>query len=165
MSTGVGVPTSIFEWTMKITGAHHTSYTVSDLERSLNFYSGLLGFQILWQREIKSQYFRDIVGHTDCYVKAAHLGISGSDHVLELIEYIEPYGASADVRTQNTGSSHIAFLVDDLPSVYEEMNKQGVKFRSPPVEITEGRNRGGWGIYFEDPDGITMEFFQPPGGK
>ena len=29
-----------------ITGIHHTSYTVSDMERSLNFYCEGLGFSI-----------------------------------------------------------------------------------------------------------------------
>jgi catechol 2,3-dioxygenase-like lactoylglutathione lyase family enzyme len=35
---------------MKIIGADHTSYTVSNLERSLEFYVDLLGFDVLWQR-------------------------------------------------------------------------------------------------------------------
>ena len=36
---------------MRIVGAHHTGYTVSDLERSLRFYVGLLGCELLWRRE------------------------------------------------------------------------------------------------------------------
>ena len=31
---------------MKLTGIDHTSYTVSSLERSLEFYVGLLGFEV-----------------------------------------------------------------------------------------------------------------------
>jgi hypothetical protein len=37
-------------------------------------------------------------------------------------------------------------------------------FVSPPVEVDTGINRGGFGLYLKDPDGITVELFQPPGG-
>lgn len=147
---------------MKITGAHHTSYTVSNLERSLDFYVGLLGCEVIWQRENRDQYFRDIVGHPDGVAKMAMLRVPGSTHAIELIEYVVPRGVSADVRTKNVGSSHMAFFVKDLHRAYEELSAAGVKFRSPPVEITAGANRGARAVYMTDPDGITMELFQPP---
>ena len=60
---------------MKVRGAHHTSYTVSNLERSLVLYRDLLGCEEIWRREIADQYFRDIVAFPDCVVKAALLRI------------------------------------------------------------------------------------------
>lgn len=147
---------------MRILGADHTSYTISNLEGSLEFYVEVMGCEILWQREITNQYFRDIVGFPDCVVKAAHLRIPGSDHHIELFEYVQPEGSKADVRTNNIGSSHISFIVEDLFTAYEELKAKGVQFRSPPVEITAGANKGGWGVYLLDPDGITLELFQTP---
>lgn len=147
---------------MRIIGADHTSYTISNLERSLAFYVEVLGCEILWQREITNQYFRDIVGFPDCIVKAAHLRIPGSEHHIELFEYVQPEGSQADVRTNNVGSSHISFLVEDLPMAFEMLRAQGIQFRSSPVEITAGANKGGWGVYLLDPDGITIELFQRP---
>ena len=149
---------------MKVTGVHHTSYTVSNLERSLEFYAGLLGCEELWRREITDQYFRDIVGFSDCEVKAAHLSIPGSGHVIELFEYVTPRGRPADIRTNNPGSSHLSFFVEDLPAAYEDLKARGVQFRSPPVEIDAGVNKGGYALYMLDPDGITVELFQPPKG-
>ena len=35
-------------------------------------------------------------------------------------------------------------------------------FVSPPVEVDTGINRGGLALYLRDPDGITVELFQPP---
>ena len=147
---------------MKITGAHHTSFTVSDIERSLEFYAGLLGCQVLWRRDIEEQYFRDIVGFPECRVKAAHLRLPGTAHILELFEYITPRGAPADVRTNNPGSAHIALLVDDLPALYTALASKGVRFRSAPIMVDAGANRGGRSVYALDPDGITIELFQPP---
>jgi catechol 2,3-dioxygenase-like lactoylglutathione lyase family enzyme len=150
---------------MKITGVDHTSYTVTSLEHSLAFYAGLLGFEVLWQRDISNRYFRDVVGFADCVVKAAHLRIPGSTHKLELFEYVAPTGTPADIRTHNPGSSHLALLVDDLQAFYDELTARGVRFRSPPVAIDAGAGKGGSALYMLDPDGITVELFQPAPAK
>jgi len=147
---------------MRIIGADHTSYTVSDLDRSLAFYTGWLGLEILWQRVIENPYFCEIIGFPSCSVRGAHLRIPGSEHHIELFEYTEPGGSKADVRTMNVGSSHVSLVVEDLESAYEELKSLGAEFRSPPVEITAGANQGGWGVYLLDPDGITVELFQRP---
>jgi catechol 2,3-dioxygenase-like lactoylglutathione lyase family enzyme len=147
---------------MRITGVHHTSFTVSDLERSIEFYQGVLGCEVLWQREITEKYFRDIVGFPECRVRAVHLRIPGSAHVLELFEYVTPRGTPADVRTNNPGSAHISLLVNDLEAMYDQLVSKGVRFRSAPVPIDFGANKGGRGVYLVDPDGITVELFQPP---
>jgi lactoylglutathione lyase len=149
---------------MRVTGAHHTSYAVSDLERSLEFYARLLGCEVLWQREISNRYFCDIVGFPDCEVRAAHLAIPGSEHVIELFEYVSPDGQPINLRPNNPGSSHIAFIVEDLNAAYKELKARGANFRSPPVAIDAGVNKGGYAVYMLDPDGITMELFQPPKG-
>jgi catechol 2,3-dioxygenase-like lactoylglutathione lyase family enzyme len=147
---------------MQITGADHTSYTISDLDRSLAFYTDVLGLEILWQRVIENPYFCEIIGFPACSVRGAHLRIPGSEHHIELFEYVQPSGSQADVRTMNVGSSHVSLVVDDLLAAYEELKGMGVEFRSPPVEITAGANAGGWGVYLLDPDGITVELFQRP---
>ena len=147
---------------MKVAGAAHTSYTVSDLERSKRFYCGLLGCEVLWEREVVESYFRAIVGFPDCVVKAAQLRIPGSDHVLELFEYAHPRGGPAVPPVNRPGSSHIAFLVDDIHAACEELGERGVVVRSDPVEVDYGANEGAWGVYIEDPDGIPMELFQLP---
>jgi catechol 2,3-dioxygenase-like lactoylglutathione lyase family enzyme len=148
---------------MKIIGAEHTSFTVSNLERSLAFYHDLLGFEILHMRpKITNQYFRDIVGFPDGLIKDAFLAIPGTDHRLELFEYVNPRGTPLDVRNNNPGSAHIALLVDDLVPLYEALKAKGVQFRSPPIYLDEGPNIGGWGVYMLDPDGITIELFQAP---
>ena len=146
---------------MKVSGAHHTSYTVSDIERSKAFYCDLLGCELLWEREIVEQYFRDIVAFPDSVVKAAELRIPGTDHMLELFEYVHPRGQNQDLNTNNPGNSHLAFIVDDLQAFYQELKAKGVKFKSEPIEVDYGDNAGAWGVYVVDPDGISMELFQP----
>ena len=146
---------------MNVLGFAHTSYTVSDLDRALGFWSDLLGCPILFKRDVRQRYFAEIVGLPNCVVRSAYLRIPGSEHLIELFEYTFPRGAPADVRNNNPGSSHVALVVDDLAEFYDKLTGAGVQFRSPPVEIDEGPNRGAWAAYALDPDGITVELFQP----
>ncbi|MDX6437500.1 MAG: hypothetical protein QOF45_83, partial [Gaiellaceae bacterium] len=47
-------------WT--ITGPRHAGITVSDLDRSLEFYCGLLGLELLWRRLYEEPAITRIVG-------------------------------------------------------------------------------------------------------
>ena len=54
-------------------------------------------------------------------------------------------------------------IVDDIHKEFERLKALGVKFKADaPVAIEEGVNKGGYTIYFTDPDGITLELLQPP---
>lgn len=148
---------------MAVIGTHHTSYTVSDLSRTLAFYRDLLGFEVVRERpSITATYFRQIVGFPDGVVRDALLRIPGSTHYLELFEYMQPRGVRQDLTPNNPGSSHIAYFVDDLRGMYERLKQAGAEFVSEPIYLDEGPNTGGWAVYMKDPDGIILELFQPP---
>ncbi len=115
------------------------------------------------QQEKQGGYLAAIVGYPDAHVRMAHLRVPGADHVIELFQYVAPAGTRADVEPRNVGASHLCFLVDDLPTFYERLREGGVtSFVSPPVEVDTGVNTGGRALYLRDPDGITVELFEPP---
>jgi catechol 2,3-dioxygenase-like lactoylglutathione lyase family enzyme len=146
---------------MAITGTHHTSFTVANLERSIAFFRDVLGLGLISQREVRDDYFGRIVGLTGAVVKAALFRLPG-DHHLELFEYLQPQGNGVYPRPCDPGSCHLSFLVDDLPASYAQLQGKGIAFVSPPVLITAGPNRGAYGLYLRDPNGILIELFQLP---
>jgi catechol 2,3-dioxygenase-like lactoylglutathione lyase family enzyme len=142
-------------------------FTVRDLERSVAFYRDVLGMELVHTQRQANPYTRTLVGYTVADLKVAMLRLPGTDprpsgHVLELVEYVFPRRHPIDVSTPNPGSPHPAFAVDDIQDAYTRLGARGVEFRSPPVRIEEGRNKGGFAVYLRDPDGITLEFLQPP---
>jgi catechol 2,3-dioxygenase-like lactoylglutathione lyase family enzyme len=145
-----------------VVGAHHTSFTVADLDRSLAFFRDQLGLGVVFTREVTHDYFGRIVGLPGCRVRAALLRIPGSAHHVELFEYLTPPGQALAPRPCDPGSAHLALLVDDLPGLYERLRDQGVAFVSEPVRIDAGPNAGGYGAYLRDPNGVLIELFQPP---
>jgi len=148
-----------------IIGHFHTAFTVSDIERSIRFYTELLGFEVVHSQRQSNEYTRKFVGYPDADLYAAMLAIPGVDHgrskhLLELNQYVSPVGQKLDVQTCNTGAAHLAFIVDDIHTMYTFLSTNGVRFMSEPVAITAGRNEGGFTCYFRDPDGITLEIVQ-----
>ncbi len=71
----------------KIVGARHAGITVSDLDRSLEFYCGLLHMELLWRRMYREPEIREIVGITDATAfDIAMIQVPGSELTIELID-------------------------------------------------------------------------------
>jgi catechol 2,3-dioxygenase-like lactoylglutathione lyase family enzyme len=147
-----------------ITGIHHTSFTVSNLERSLAFYRDLLGMAVeSYRGEATAPYLGRVTGFPGARLRVALLRpAAGCAELLELIEYVEPAGTPADVRTCNPGSAHVCLVADDVVALYRTLAAAGVRFRSEPVDLPSGPNAGGRAVYCLDPDGITIELLQLP---
>lgn len=145
----------------------HFSFTVADLERSIDFYTQVIGMELVHRQEQANEYTSRLVAYENAHLKVAQLAIPAmnqarSGHLLELVEYVNPRCDPTDTATCRPGSAHLAFQVEDIHTVYERMVSLGVRFKSPPNAITAGRNRGGFTCYFLDPDDITLEIIQAP---
>jgi catechol 2,3-dioxygenase-like lactoylglutathione lyase family enzyme len=148
-------------------GIWHFSFTVANLERSIEFYRDLLGFDLIHTQVQANEYTRRLVGYPDAHLKVAQFAVPGqprgiSTHDLELVEYVAPLGARGDINICNPGAAHLAMTVDDIHQRYERLMAAGVTFVSPPNPITAGVNTGGHTCYFRDPDEIVLEMVQPP---
>lgn len=148
-------------------GVWHFSFTVSDLDRSVDFYSRVLGLELVHRQEQSNAYTAALVGFQDASLRIAQLRVPGrprgsSSHDLELVEYVEPRGTPHGGGRNRPGASHLAFTVEDAVAEYDRLRGEGVRFVSAPQAITAGVNKGGYTCYFQDPDEITLELVQPP---
>lgn len=141
---------------------HHVGLTVSDIEQSIRFYTDLLGLELVRRRIADAPYIAEQTGYPGARLAAASLAASGkAGPSLEVVEYLEHAGSPADQATNRPGNSHLCFQVDDIRAMYDRLTAAGVRFKTPPVTITSGPNEGGFVAYFYDPDGHTLELFQP----
>ena len=140
----------------------HTGITVRDLDRSLGFYRDVLGMEIVFQQEKQGGYLADIVGYPGAHARMAHLAFPGDSHRIELFEYLEPTPVGDAAEPRHVGITHVCLVVPDITEMYARLQGAGVDFYSEPVAVDTGANAGGFGLYLRDPDGITLELFQPP---
>ena len=116
----------------------------------------------------QNEYTSRLVGYADAHLKVAQLRVPGetiplSRHHIELVEYVHPRGEEIPLDTNRTGVGHWAFMVDDIHVEFQRLRNMGVQFKAEnPIAIEAGVNKGGYTIYFLDPDGITLELIQPP---
>jgi catechol 2,3-dioxygenase-like lactoylglutathione lyase family enzyme len=153
-----------------IAGVLHFSFTVSDIERSIAWYTDVLGLELVHRQRQDNPYTRTLVGFPDAVLEVAQFRIDGvspglSTHMLELIQYVEGGTDVGRPKVNGVGGAHLAVLVDDAHAEYERLIAAGVVFANPPVEVTAGVNAGGFAAYFEDPDGIALELMQFPADR
>ena len=147
-----------------ITGARHGGITVSDMNRSLEFYSGLLGLDLVWRGELPASVIGRIVGVPEATgFEVAFLRIPGSETQVELVEYRGVSKESGAASPSHHGTGHFCVFVQNIDALHEDLAAKGVRFRSDgPVEMTTGPNAGGKSLYSLDPDGYVFEFHQRP---
>ena len=142
----------------------HVGFTVSNLDRSVEFYTLLLDQPPMSRKTWDVPYLGRIAGYPNVKLEAAFWQLSES-LVLELMEYHRPAGARVDMETYNAGNAHVAFVTADIHRDFARLQGHAV-FRSPaPVAIEWGPYQGGWAGRLRDADGISIELVQhPPGG-
>ena len=151
-----------------LTGIWHTSFHVSDIDASVDFYTQL-GMRLVFRQDQHNAYTSRLVGYTNASLRVAQLALpdrddatAASSHDLELVEYVEPRHEQVPLERAMPGTGHLAFAVDDATKEHERLSTLGVRFLSEPNAITSGVNEGGYACYFLDPDDITLELVQPP---
>jgi lactoylglutathione lyase len=148
-----------------VTGFFHGGIAVSDMERSLAFYRGLLGFEIYFDVVLDAvDYVRDVMGIEMTDARLVYLSVPGESSIyVELIEYRDTDGRPVVPRAWDPGTGHLCFHVSDVARLHSMATERGYRSRSKgAVEIPVGPNAGGRAAYLLDPDGYHIELFQRP---
>lgn len=122
----------------------HTMIRVFDLEKSIDFYTRLLGMKLLRRKDFPGGEFTlAFVGYGD----------ETDSTVIELTHnwpQKEPYQLG-------TAYGHMAIAVPDIYAACERLQKEGVKIPRPPGPMKHG---GSVIAFIEDPDGYKIELIQ-----
>jgi len=143
-------------------GFHHVGITVADRDRSVAFWTCVLGVEPLWLQILDGSYLGAITGYEGIHLKAAMLPLPGSGR-LEILEYLLDDRVVNSDATANVGNVHICLQADDIDVGVSRAVAAGARIvGSGPARVTVGPNAGARVCYLRDPDGITLEFIQPP---
>ena len=124
----------------------HTMLRVGELDRSLKFYTEVLGMKVLRRKD-----------YPDGKFTLAFVGY-GDESETAVIELTHNWGV--DKYDLGNAYGHIAVEVDDAYKACEEVKKRGGK-----VTREAGPMKHGTTViaFVEDPDGYKIEFIQRPG--
>ncbi len=119
----------------------HTRVRVSDLERSIGFYTDYLGFRVL-SRSDRSPQGNQIV----------HLELPGNSHTIELT-----WSADYELNVPED-LMHFAIGVPDLIAFCDDLERRGIEIW--PDGWREKFQAGGKMAFIDDPDGYEIELLE-----
>jgi catechol 2,3-dioxygenase-like lactoylglutathione lyase family enzyme len=142
--------------------------TVGNMERSIAFYSDVLGFEKVWDVEVVGEDYERLQGVFGLRMRVVRMRLGGD--AIELTEYLTPRGRPipVDSRSHDRWFQHIAIIVSDMDRAYASLHQHRVEHASPAPQRLPDWNANAGGIrafYFKDPDGHPLEILWFPSGK
>lgn len=121
----------------------HTMLRVGDLDKSIHFYTEILGMKLLRQSENSAyKYTLAFLGYGD----------ESENTVLELT-----YNWDTSEYELGTAFGHLAIEVDDIYKVCDIMREQGVTIKREPGPVKGGKTVI---AFINDPDGYAIELIE-----
>lgn len=121
---------------------HHIAIICSDYQRSLYFYTHVLGLKVLAEhfREARQSFKTDLA--------------LGEDYVIELFSFPSPPPRAT--RLEAAGLRHLAFEVDNVAQAAEELDALGISHEDVRTDEYTGKRF----LFFQDPDGLPIEVYE-----
>jgi catechol 2,3-dioxygenase-like lactoylglutathione lyase family enzyme len=143
-------------------------FTVSDMERAIDFYTRVLPFEKVSDKEIWGADFERLSGVFGARARVVRLKLG--DEFLELTEYLNSNSRPipVDSRSHDRWFQHVAIIVSDMDRAFEILRKNKVRYASTAPQTLPKTIPNAAGIrafYFRDFDNHILEILQFPPGK
>ena len=127
---------------MNLKSIHHIAIICSDYQKSKQFYTEVLGLQILKEtyRVERNSYKLD-------------LALNGN-YLIELFSFPNP--PKRLTNPEALGLRHNAFAVDDLDEVADELTQKNIPLEPIRIDPVTGRRF----FFFKDPDDLPIEMYE-----
>ena len=157
---------SIFAQSPKV-AVESIGMTVSDMDRSVEFYSALT-FQKVKDVEVSGEQYEHLEGVFGARMRIVRMQLG--KEFLDLTQYLAPPGRPIppDSRSNDLWFQHIAIVVRDMDQAFEKLRALKVQFVSTGPQTLPPSIKAAAGIkafYFRDPDQHNLEIIYFPPGK
>jgi catechol 2,3-dioxygenase-like lactoylglutathione lyase family enzyme len=152
----------------QVTKVESVGITVKEMDRSVKFYTEVLGFKKINDKEYKGESWEKLQGVFGLNMRVVTLQLG--DEFIELIDYLTTGGRSIpeDAKSNDLFFQHIAIVVSDMDKAYAQLRKYNVEHVSTSPQTLPKSIPAAEGIkafYFHDPDNHNLELIYFPKGK
>jgi predicted enzyme related to lactoylglutathione lyase len=135
----------------------HVNLIAEDWRKLATFYQKVFGCEpVPPERDQSGDWLDSATGLRDAHIRGMHLRLPGGGPTLEVYQY-DSVPERPEIRPNTPGFSHIAFRVDDVQSVANDVLSNG----GGKVGEIEQVNIAGVGVlqfqYVADPEGNIIE--------
>jgi len=144
----------------------HVTIVVSDLDRSVDFYTRVLGLKKSGSARLEGKWIESVVGLKGVRAEVAYLEVNKNNPRLELLCFQSPKSkaVAANSIASTIGMRHLAFRVNDIVEMKKRLEEAGAKVVHDPVVVPPDVDSGDSGrkvlFYFLDPDRVLLELAQ-----
>ena len=144
-------------------------FTVSDMDRSVSFYSDVLSFEKVADFQVTGSLYDHLEGVFGSRVRIVHMRLG--DQIVELTQYVAPPDSRpipVPSRSNDLWFQHMAIIVSDMDKAYETLKRHQVRQISPEPQTIPASNVPAAGIKaikFRDPDDHDLELLWFPPDK
>lgn len=154
--------------TAHVSKIESVGFTVSDMDKALEFYTKVLPFEKVSDSEIRGAEYEHLSGVFGARVRVVRLRLG--NEILELTEYLTPSGrpVPVDSRSNDRWFQHVAIIVSDMDKAFEILRKNKVRFASTAPQTLPKTIPNAAGIsafYFKDFDNHVLEILHFPPDK
>jgi catechol 2,3-dioxygenase-like lactoylglutathione lyase family enzyme len=151
-----------------VSAVESVAIVVEDMQRSVRFFTEVLGFQKVHEAEVTGAENERLHGVFGLRVRVVRLQLG--DEFIELMDFIAPEGRPIpqDARSNDLSFQHVALIVSDMEKAYARLRAHSVRHVSAGPQRLPDWNPNAGGIeafYFKDPDGHVLEILEFPSGK
>ncbi len=149
---GVSAPGNVYGASMGL--------TVANMESTIKFYHGLLGFDLKGKMDFSSDPpIVELIGSPHAEFRELTAMVPGTKAIMAFYEYKGMPRTPFHLRVPDPGAPAIALHVKDLDGLLKRMRAAGVTVTSAHGEVAQFsptvRN-----IFVEDPNGMNIELFE-----
>jgi catechol 2,3-dioxygenase-like lactoylglutathione lyase family enzyme len=154
--------------TPAVNGVDSVVISVSDMSRAVAFYTQVLDFRVVNDREAAGSDYEHLLGVFGARIRVVRLQLGGE--AIELLEFVAPRGRPlpADLRSNDHAFQHVAIIVSDMDKAYARLRQNHVEHASTGPQLLPDWNPNAGGIsafYFRDSEGNFLEILHFPPGK
>ena len=168
LATALAAPSREDAITNPITAVDSVAITVSDADEAAKFYSNVLTFEKVADREVAGADYEHLFGVFGVRVRAVRMRLG--EEYLELLQFVAPRGRPVpiDSHSNDRWFQHVAIVVSDMDTAYARLRAFHVEHASSGPQRLPDWNPNAAGIrafYFRDPDEHNLEVLEFPAGK
>lgn len=143
-------------------------FTVSDMDKAVQFYSEVLSFEKMSDNEYFGRAYEKLENVFGLHVRVVRMKLG--DEMIELTDYLTTGGRPIpiDAKSNDLFFQHIAIVVSDMDKAYQQLKKYNVEHVSTAPQTIPPSNPVAAGVkafYFHDPDNHNLELIYFPAGK
>jgi catechol 2,3-dioxygenase-like lactoylglutathione lyase family enzyme len=141
-----------------ITGFNHTSFTVANIDKSVRFWTEMLGFRAASVSPREGRWQAEVTGIAGASLMVAHL--DGHGQHIEFIQYLAGALPGAAPQPALRGAAHVCLETDDIEATWAALLQAGGTAQGSIAVVSSGAVGGARAGYIRDPNGILIELLQ-----